>query len=37
MPRESHGCEAFLAVSLIVIVTPGQDTALTIENARVRA
>jgi threonine/homoserine/homoserine lactone efflux protein len=24
---------AFLAISLIVIVTPGQDTALTIKNA----
>ena len=29
--------EAFLAVSLIVIVTPGQDAVLTIKNALVRA
>ena len=27
-----HGLAAFLAISLVVIVTPGQDTALTIRN-----
>ncbi len=25
-----HGIVAFLAISIVVIVTPGQDTALTI-------
>ena len=27
-----HGIVAFLAISIVVIVTPGQDTALTIRN-----
>jgi threonine/homoserine/homoserine lactone efflux protein len=27
-----HGLAAFLAIAIVVIVTPGQDTALTIRN-----